>query len=135
MLVTRGGVRAGSRVLVQGAGGGVATAAIALARGAGATVFATSRDPVRRAKALGLGAHAAVQSGGRLPDRVDVVIETVGRATWSHSLKSLLVSLLRFLEATGVRPVIDDVVPLSGVPDALRRVDRGEVCGKVVVTP
>lgn len=76
-------------VLVQGAGGGVATAALLLAKAAGHTVFVTSRDAGRRERALALGADAALPPGERLPARVDAVIETVGAATWSHSLKSL----------------------------------------------
>jgi NADPH:quinone reductase-like Zn-dependent oxidoreductase len=76
-------------VLVQGAGGGVATAVIALARAAGMRVFATSRDEQKRKRAVDLGAHEAVESGARLPQRVDAVMETVGAATWQHSLKSL----------------------------------------------
>src|SRR4051794_26466479 len=56
MLVTRGGVGRGDRVLVQGAGGGVATAAIMLTRALGATVYATGRDPVKLQRAEGLGA-------------------------------------------------------------------------------
>jgi NADPH:quinone reductase-like Zn-dependent oxidoreductase len=89
MLFTQGGVQGGDRVLVQGAYGGVATAAIALARAAGATVYATSRTEAGRAHALASGAHVALGSGERVPERVDVVIETVGEATWDHSLKSL----------------------------------------------
>src|SRR6476661_5830614 len=56
MLFTQSGAKPGDRVLVQGAGGGVATAAIALARAAGMVVYATSRDADKRAKALELGA-------------------------------------------------------------------------------
>jgi NADPH:quinone reductase-like Zn-dependent oxidoreductase len=89
MLFTHGGVQGGDRVLVQGAYGGVATAAIALARAAGATVYATSRTEAGRAHALASGAHVALGTGERVPERVDVVIETVGEATWDHSLKSL----------------------------------------------
>jgi NADPH:quinone reductase-like Zn-dependent oxidoreductase len=89
MLFTQSGLRPGDRVLVQGAGGGVATAAIALARAAGFVVWATSRDDAKRARALELGAHEAFEPGARLPARVDAVVETVGRATWSHSMKSL----------------------------------------------
>ncbi|MGH3243950.1 MAG: zinc-binding dehydrogenase, partial [Spirillospora sp.] len=74
---------------VQGAGGGVATAAIALASAAGYRVYATSRSEAKRRRALELGADVAVETGARLPERVDAVIETVGQATWSHSLKSL----------------------------------------------
>jgi NADPH:quinone reductase-like Zn-dependent oxidoreductase len=89
MLFTKGGVEGGDRVLVQGAFGGVATAAIALARAAGATVYATSRTEAGRAHALASGAHVALGPGERVPERVDIVIETVGEATWDHSLKSL----------------------------------------------
>jgi NADPH:quinone reductase-like Zn-dependent oxidoreductase len=89
MLFTQGGVQGGDRVLVQGAYGGVATAAIALARAAGATVYATSRTEAGRAHAIASGADVALTSGERVPERVDVVIETVGEATWDHSLKSL----------------------------------------------
>jgi NADPH:quinone reductase-like Zn-dependent oxidoreductase len=88
MLVTRGGIAAGDRVLVQGAGGGVATAAMVLARTLGATVYATSRDEAKRERARQLGA-VALETGARLPERVDIVIETVGAATFDHSLKCL----------------------------------------------
>jgi len=89
MLFTNGGLRPGQTVLVQGAGGGVATAAIALARAAGLTVWATSRDEAKRGRAVELGAHEVFESGARLPAKVDAVMETVGKATWSHSLRSL----------------------------------------------
>lgn len=89
MLFTNAGVRPGDSVLVQGAGGGVATAAIVLGASAGLRVFATSRDEAKRNRACELGAEAAFESGARLPQRVDAVIETVGAATWAHSVKSL----------------------------------------------
>jgi NADPH:quinone reductase-like Zn-dependent oxidoreductase len=89
MLFTQGGLKPGDSVLVQGAGGGVATALISLARAAGLRVYATSRDEAKRARARELGAHEALESGARLPERVDAVMETVGAATWSHSLKTL----------------------------------------------
>lgn len=87
MLFARGGLQPGETVLVQGTGGGVASAAIMLARQAGARVWATTRDKAEFG--LELGAHAVFESGDRLPHRVDLVIETVGRATWSHSIRSL----------------------------------------------
>jgi NADPH:quinone reductase-like Zn-dependent oxidoreductase len=89
MLFTRSGLGPGSTVLVQGAGGGVSTALVALGSAAGYRVWVTSRDEAKRAKALELGADQAFESGARLPDRVDAVMETVGKATWSHSVKSL----------------------------------------------
>jgi NADPH:quinone reductase-like Zn-dependent oxidoreductase len=87
MLATRGRLAAGDAVLVQGAGGGVSTAAILLAQALGAKVYVTSRDAGRRERAAALGA-TAVETGGRLPQRVDVVIESVGSATMDHSLKA-----------------------------------------------
>ncbi len=89
MLATRSGLTGPGTVLVQGAGGGVATAAIVLAKALGHTVFVTSRDEAKRTRALELGADVAVASGERLPAKCDAVIETVGEATWSHSLRSL----------------------------------------------
>ncbi|WP_329174849.1 zinc-binding dehydrogenase [Streptomyces sp. NBC_01477] len=176
MLFTQAGVRPGDAVLVQGAGGGVATAAIVLAKAAGLRVYATSRDAGKRQRALELGAHAVVEPGGRLPERVDAVIETVGAATWSHSVKSLrpggtlvisgatsgvnpaatglnrifflelrvigstmgtkdeLEDLLGFCAATGVRPVIDTVLPMDRAREGFEQLERGEVFGKIVLT-
>lgn len=175
MIFTMSGVKPGGRLLVQGAGGGVATAAIQLARAAGYVVYVTSRDDSRLERARELGAHVAVRSGQRLPDRVHAVIETVGQATWDHSLKSLepggtivvsgatsgpnppadlsrvffkqlrvvgstmgtrseLEALLRFVEATGVRPVIDGVLSLADARAGVERLARGDVFGKIVFT-
>ncbi len=89
MLATRSGLSGPGTVLVQGAGGGVATAAIVLAKALGHTVFVTSREEAKRTRALELGADVAVASGERLPAKCDAVIETVGQATWSHSLRAL----------------------------------------------
>lgn len=89
MLFTQGGLKAGDSVLVQGAGGGVATACIVLARAAGLRVYATSRDEAKRTKALEIGAHEVFGSNERLPVKVDAVMETIGRATWEHSIRSL----------------------------------------------
>ncbi|UWE12297.1 zinc-binding dehydrogenase [Actinacidiphila bryophytorum] len=176
MLFTNAGVRPGNSVLVQGAGGGVATAAIVLARAAGLRVYATSRDAGKRERAVELGALAALEPGARLPERVDTVIETVGAATWSHSVKSLrpggtlvisgatsgpnppaaelnrifflelrvvgstmgtkeeLQGLLDFCATTGVRPVIDTVLPMDRAREGFEQLERGEVFGKIVLT-
>jgi NADPH:quinone reductase-like Zn-dependent oxidoreductase len=67
----------------------VATAAIVLGRAAGYRMWATSRSEAKRERALNLGADQVFASGARLPERVDVVLETVGQATWSHSVRSL----------------------------------------------
>lgn len=89
MLFTTSDAAPGSTVLVQGAGGGVATALITLASAAGYRVWATSRSEDKRRRARELGAEDTFDAGARLPERVDVVFDSVGEATWSHSLKAL----------------------------------------------
>ena len=174
MLFTNAGVSPGDRVLVQGAGGGVSTAAIALARAAGLVVWVTGRDEAKRARAVQLGAHEVFEPGARLPAKVDAVLETVGKATWSHSMRALrpggtlvvsgattgadpsadltrlfflqlrvvgspmgtrdeLAGLLSMLAATGVRPQVDEVVPLAEARRAFERLESGDVVGKLVL--
>lgn len=89
MLFTNAAVRPGDTVLVQGAAGGVATAAVQLGSAAGLRMWVTSRDATKGEQAVALGADHAFESGARLPERVDAVLETVGAATWSHSVNSL----------------------------------------------
>ncbi|MEE1297073.1 MAG: zinc-binding dehydrogenase [Bifidobacterium sp.] len=82
-------VRPGDSVLVQGASGGVASAAIQLAHAAGLEVYATARTPEKRAFATALGADATLEPGARLPRKVDAVLDSVGSATWGHSVRSV----------------------------------------------
>ena len=89
MLFVKSGLRPGQTMLVQGASGGVSTALVQLGRAAGMRVWVTGRTEAKRALAEELGAHAAFPSGERLPGRVDAVFETVGDATWSHSMRAL----------------------------------------------
>ncbi len=89
MLFTRSGLTPGSTMLVQGATGGVSTALIQLGAAAGFRVWATARTEAGRARAESLGAAAAFESGARLPERVGAVFESVGKATWAHSMKSV----------------------------------------------
>jgi NADPH:quinone reductase-like Zn-dependent oxidoreductase len=89
MIFVKSGLRPGQTMLVQGSSGGVATALITLGAAGGLRVWATGRSEDKRAVATRLGAHATFESGARLPERVDGVFETVGKATWSHSLRSL----------------------------------------------
>ena len=89
LLFTSANVKPGDTILIQGAGGGVSTAAIQLAHAAGLEVFVTSRSEAKRAKAVELGADAAFEPAARLPRKVDAVIESVGAATWSHSVRSV----------------------------------------------
>jgi len=176
MLFVRGGLKPGDSVLVQGAGGGVSTALVALGRAAGLRVYATSRDEAKRSRALELGAHEVFETNARLPGRVDAVMETVGRATWSHSVKSLrpggtlvvsgttsgpnpdnaeltrvfflqlrvvgstmgtrseLAALTELLDVSGVRPLIDRVLPMEQARDGFAAMAAGELFGKVVFT-
>jgi len=98
MLFGRAQLTPGATVLIQGAAGGVATAALLLARATGITAIATSRDEAKRDLALELGAVAAMApdretanavkqlTGGR---GVDAVIETVGEPTWDISVRAV----------------------------------------------
>ena len=110
MLFTQSGAQPGATVLVQGAGGGVSTALVALGRAAGYRMWVTSRDPDKRERSLALGADAAFESGARLPERVDAVMETVGAPTWDHSLKSLNQGgTIVVSGATGVAEAVSDL--------------------------
>lgn len=89
MLFTKSDLRPGQTMLVQGASGGVSTALIALGKAAGIRVWCTGTTPEKRQLATDLGADEVFESGARLPERVPVVFDSVGKATWSHSIKSL----------------------------------------------
>ena len=89
MLFTQAALQPGQTVLVQGSAGGLSTALITLAAAAGATVFATGRSEEKRAWARDHGAAATFEPGARLPERVDAVMDSVGAATWKHSLRAL----------------------------------------------
>jgi zinc-binding alcohol dehydrogenase/oxidoreductase len=90
-MLRRARLAAGESALIVGIGGGVSTAALALARRLGAVAYATSRDEAKRARAVELGASAAFDSDSEedWPVRVDVVVESVGPATWDRSVKAL----------------------------------------------
>ena len=176
MLFEKSGAEPGSTVLVQGAGGGVATALIVLGHAAGYRIWATSRSEAKRERARALGADRVFAAGERLPERVDVVMESVGQATWAHSVRSLrpggrivicgatsgdappaeltrvfftqlsvagstmgtrdqLARTATFCEQTGVRPVIDRVLPLAQARDGFAAMIAGDQVGKVVFIP
>jgi NADPH:quinone reductase-like Zn-dependent oxidoreductase len=89
MLFSRGRVPPGATVLVQGASGGVATALTVLGSAAGIRIWVTGRSEEKRTRALELGADQAFEPGARLPERVDAVMETTGKATWGHTMRAL----------------------------------------------
>jgi D-arabinose 1-dehydrogenase-like Zn-dependent alcohol dehydrogenase len=142
---------------------------------AGLRIWVTSRSEEKRTRALELGAEQAFEPGARLPERVDAVMETVGAATWPHSLRSLkgggtlvvsgattgdpspaglshvffrqlsvvgstmgtrdeLEQLIGFCVATGLRPPIDEVVPLRDARRGFEILAAGDVFGKIVLT-
>ena len=89
-MLRRARTQAGETVLVVGVGSGVSSAALAIARHMGCQVVATSRSESKRAQAISMGAVAAYDSAdARWPVEADVVIESVGPATWEQSVRSL----------------------------------------------
>ena len=99
MVVGRAQVRPGDQVLVWGIGGGVALAALQIAKRIGATVWVTSGSPAKLARARALGADHVLDHRTQDVPRVireatgkrgvDVVIDSVGEATWARSLQAL----------------------------------------------
>lgn len=175
MIETKSDTRPGDTILVQGAGGGVSTALIVLGKALGRRVWVTSRDADKRAWALEIGADDAFEPDAKLPGKVDAVMETVGEATWSHSMRSLrpggtivisgatsgpnppadlnrlfflqlrvvgstmgsigeLRELVDLLVTTGVRPVVDRVLPMERAAEAFAVMAAGDVRGKLVLT-
>ncbi|MFY9230436.1 MAG: zinc-binding dehydrogenase [Candidatus Nanopelagicales bacterium] len=175
MIASKSETAEGDTILVQGAGGGVSTALIVLGKALGRRVWVTSRDDDKLAWAMEIGADAAFESGAKLPEKVDAVMETVGDATWSHSMRSLrpggsivisgatsgpnppadlnrlfflqlriigstmgtigeLRELVDLLVRTGVRPVIDRVLPMDRAAEAFEVMNDGDVRGKLVLT-
>ncbi len=97
MLITRGRLRAGEDVFIHGVGGGVATAALGIARLVGARVFVSSSDDSKLERARQLGATFAfnyekedvVDQVRNLTGKrgVDLVVDSVGDKTWLQSIK------------------------------------------------
>jgi NADPH:quinone reductase-like Zn-dependent oxidoreductase len=123
MLVTRAGLREGETVFVWGIGGGVSTAALAIAKALGARVIVTSSSEPKLERARELGADGTIDhahgdvkaavkelTGGR---GADVVVEHVGEATWRTSLD---------VAAQGGRVVVCGATSGPNPPAALHRV-------------
>ncbi|MGI8755090.1 MAG: zinc-binding dehydrogenase [Acidimicrobiales bacterium] len=89
-MLRRARLRAGERVLVVGIGGGVSMATLSLAQMMGATVYGTSRDEAKGRRAIELGATDVFASDGDWPVRCEVVVESVGPATWDRSVQALV---------------------------------------------
>jgi len=94
MLVTKAQLREGETVLIWGIGGGVATAAFEIARALGARTLVTSGSEEKLARAREWGAdvavpHAEAAAAAKQLGGADVVVETVGEATWKDSLAAV----------------------------------------------
>jgi NADPH:quinone reductase-like Zn-dependent oxidoreductase len=123
MLVTRAGLREGEWVLAWGIGGGVSTATLAIGKALGAKVIATSSSEAKLARARELGADATVNHAtGDVKEAVkeatdgrgaDIVVESVGEATWATSLQ---------VAAPGGRITVCGATSGPNPPAALHRV-------------
>src|SRR5512134_3286287 len=97
LVLTAGGLRAGESVLIHGVGGGVASAALQIAKYAGALVYVTSSSADKLDRAIGLGADVAIDyTRESVPNKireltgrrgVDLVVDNVGKSTWSDSIE------------------------------------------------
>jgi NADPH:quinone reductase-like Zn-dependent oxidoreductase len=114
-LLTRGELRAGERVLITGASGGVSTMAIQIARLAGARVFAVTRGKENVERVRELGAHVVYDRDDRDWGKqifrdtgkagVDLVFDSVGEAVWPQCLRALKVGgrLVTYGATTGAK--------------------------------
>ncbi|GGV58559.1 zinc-binding dehydrogenase [Streptomyces massasporeus] len=175
MLYTKAALRPGDTVLVQGAAGGLSTALISLAAAGGLRTWVTGRSADKRDLARRLGASDVFEPGATLPEPVDAVIDSVGKETWTHSLRSVrhggtvVVAgattgdvpparlhrvyfhqinvvgsfsgtreeyrrMVTFMRTTGIRPLVDDVLPIQEARAALKRLADGDVRGNLVLT-
>ena len=186
MLVTNARLAPGEKVLILGIGGGVAMAALQIAKAMNAWVAVTSSSDEKLEKARELGADYGLNyrecdftreirnvTGKR---GVDVVVDCVGGESWVKSLAALVKGgrlvtcgattggkpptdiqrifwnhlsifgstlgsreefeqVLRFVETTGVRPVLDKSFPLSEAAAAQTRLETGQQFGKIVLLP
>jgi NADPH:quinone reductase-like Zn-dependent oxidoreductase len=97
LVVTAGELKAGESVLIHGVGGGVSSAALQIARYAGAFVYVTSSSREKLDRAIALGADVAIDyTREDVPARireltakrgVDLVVDNVGEATWRASIE------------------------------------------------
>jgi NADPH:quinone reductase-like Zn-dependent oxidoreductase len=185
MLMTRARLKPGQTVLIHGVGGGVALSALQLAKLAGAEVIVTSSSDEKLTRAIQLGAEHTINyrkvddvaqcvrdvTSGR---GADVIIDTVGAATWpidfsavrrggkivlcgvtsgpnvETNLQMLYWNQLTILGSTmgsdedfrqvlkavttaRLKPVIDSVMPLESVREAMSRMEEGKQFGKIVL--
>jgi len=185
-LITKGGLRPGETVLIVGAGGGVNTASIQIAKLTGCTVYVVGSDEKKLAQAQALGGEVLIdrskEDWGRKMYQltakrgVDVVIDNVGAATMMTSLRAVrrggrvltvgntagpkfeidnrflfgkhisligstmgtradFATVMGLIFAGKLHAPIDSMYPLAEVRAAHEKLERGEVFGKIVLTP
>lgn len=89
-MLNRARLQAGETALIVGVGSGVSSAALSIAKWMGAHVIVTSREESKRQQALAMGADASIDtSADKWNVEADVVVESVGPATWDKSMRSL----------------------------------------------
>lgn len=185
-MIRKANVKAGDRILIPGAGGGVSTMAVQICKALGAWVCATtSTGKVAAIEALGADLVLDYKADAGWPKAAflatdkqgfDVVIDSVGQATWASSIRALaaggrlvtcgattgpegmtdirqlfwkqasiygstmgtkedLEDVIRMVEAGKVSVVIDSVWPLEQIHEAVGKMERGEMVGKIVLLP
>ncbi len=185
-MIRKAGVQAGDNVLIPGAGGGVSTMAVQICKALGAWVCATtSTGKTDAIEALGADVVIDYKASDNWSKEAfvasektgyDVVIDSVGEATWTHSVRALapggrlvtcgsttgpngvtdirqlfwkqasilgstmgtqedLQDVIDMVAAGKVRVVVDSVWPLEQTKEAVAKMERGEMIGKIVVTP
>ncbi len=186
-LITRGNLKAGESVLIVGAGGGVNTAAIQIAKLAGAgPIYVVGSSDEKLALAQELGADVLINRNNenwgktifKATQRqgVDVVVDNVGAATYFGSLRALkrggrlltvgntsgptfefdnrlmfgkqltiigstmgtsadYATVMQLIWDGKLHPIIDTIYPLKEGLTALKRLESGDVKGKLVITP
>lgn len=179
-LFTRGQVHEGQTVFIPGVGSGVATFLVQMAKAAGARVIVSSRSGKKLDRALELGADRTIADESNWEkelkdEKIGLVIESVGAATWDRSLGLLqqggtivvfgasagdeiklnlreffygqynllgstmgsaeeFRSMLKFVEDNKIKPVIDEMFPLSEAVQAFTKLEAGKQFGKIGFT-
>jgi NADPH:quinone reductase-like Zn-dependent oxidoreductase len=156
-LFVHGNLQAGQTVLVLGAAGGVGALAVQMAHTAGARVLAVARGKDRDA-VLGLGADAFHEDAAEADD-ADLIFDTVGgdvltrahAATNAHLVsvadpgegtnyfvvepdRTTLTHIAASVDAGNLRPLVGHIAPLADSADAVRRKERYEIGGKLVIS-
>jgi NADPH:quinone reductase-like Zn-dependent oxidoreductase len=133
MLRVRGRLPENGSVLVQGAGGGVATAAVVLAVAFGARVYATSRDAAKRAQGGRIGVSGSTSGHIANVDlrRVFFLQQEIIGSTMGT--RDELAAVMSLCTTHGLRPIIDSVYAFSDARSAFERLESGDVFGKVIL--